>query len=80
MILERYPETLTEARKKNYNQKFIEGGVPYQEGRCAAQTGEPMGIGFSQCRRTATSGPGGLYCYQHTKKIDRLLAKEGEEG
>ena len=73
MILGRFPETLKEAREMKYNQRVVKDGFPFQEGHCAAMVAEPMGSGFPQCNRKATTGPGELYCYQHARRIERLV-------
>ena len=58
------PRTIKEARKIRYGKSGLNpSGVPYREGYCAQEVGEPgRAIRFYQCQRKAVVG---LFCRQH---------------
>jgi hypothetical protein len=67
----RDPLTIEQARAKRFRRWAGEPkGTPFSEGDCAAEVPDggrsPL---FHQCRRSAVTGPGGLYCKQHAAAI-----------
>lgn len=67
-----YPKTLEEARLYKYgcwagNPRSLQ----YVEGRCACEVAYRGGWRWCQCSRHNGHGPGGLYCKQHAKQLQK---------
>ena len=64
------PKTVEDARKYRYGAwAGRPNGMPYKEGSCAYKV-QSRWI-FIQCSRKNGYGPGGLYCKQHAKKVEK---------
>lgn len=51
-------------------------GTREDPARCAVEVAEPgRAIHFYQCLRKRGKGPGGLYCAQHAKMVEKYGAK-----
>jgi len=65
-----YPKTLEEAKKYRYNTwAGNPNGTPYDPTRCAYEIFKNFTAW--QCTRKNGYGPGGLYCKQHAKIVER---------
>jgi hypothetical protein len=65
-----YPTTLEEARKMRYGTWY---SSPYRGGRCSAPIPYRAISAKTrwQCSRRNGHGPGGLYCRQHARMIEK---------
>lgn len=70
-----FPETKEQARTVRYRQwGGNERGDAWVEGRCAMSVADGgRSVLNHQCRKKATSGPGGLYCGQHAPWATTVL-------
>jgi hypothetical protein len=71
-----YPTTLEEARQMRYGTVYVK--LCYREGYCAHDTWLKHTLGGWQCCRPNGHGPGGLYCRQHARMIEKALAMKAE--